>query len=205
MITKKILKKTITYKEYRNLIDELIHQNKTTGNNQNEQFVGFTKLNVHRMNRLDKTAKINPEFTQVVNNLSLNQIWVVITEAWCGDSAQLIPYMEKMAESSDGKIELSILFRDENPQLMECFLTNSTRSIPKLLALDKQSLNPVFIWGPRPAAAQQIMLDYKANKDMMTWDEFELKLHQWYTVDGGKTTVKEISKILASELKVLTH
>ena len=205
MITKEILDKTISYLEYRKHTEELLAQNKTKGNNQSEQLANFTKLNVQRMNRLDKTITISEELALKLKNIKTNQTWVVIAEAWCGDCAQLIPYIDKLALSSEGKITLQIIYRDENPQLMDCFVTNSTRSIPKLIALNQQELNPVFIWGPRPKPAQEIMLHYKANKDSITWNQFELNLHSWYSIDKGQTTLNEISQLLKTQSDVQIH
>ena len=196
MITKEILDNAFSYQEYREQTEDLLAQNKTTGNNQSEQLVGFTKLNVHRMNRLDKTIIINDGIANTLQNLTSNQIWVVIAEAWCGDCAQLIPYLEKLALKSEGKITLRIIYRDENPQLMDAYMTDNTRSIPKLIALNPEDFKTVFIWGPRPKPAQAIMHNYKANKDSITWEQFELSLHTWYSVDKGQTTLEEISQLL---------
>ena len=53
----------------------------------------------------------------------------------CGDAAHVLPVLNKFAEN-DTTITLSILLRDDNEELMDRFLTNGTRSIPKLIILN---------------------------------------------------------------------
>ncbi len=102
-----------------------------------------------------------------------------------------------MAEATKGKVQLRIVSRDLFPELIEEFATNGSKSIPKLIVLDNDKLNGVITtWGPRPEPAQQIMLNWKANKDSITWEEFEKSLHMWYTNDKGATTIKELLNVL---------
>jgi hypothetical protein len=49
----------------------------------------------------------------VVEVLKNEYIWMVISEGWCGDGAQLIPVFDKMVAESDGKIDMKIVLRDE--------------------------------------------------------------------------------------------
>ena len=91
------------------------------------------------MNRLDKTMKISEENSVKLKSLEREYIWLVISEGWCGDAAQLLPIVNKMAIES-GKIELSIVLRDENDALMNLFLTNNSKSIPIVIIVDKLEL-----------------------------------------------------------------
>lgn len=193
-----ILKKAMTYAEYRELIDSLIKQGKTTGVEQSEEKIEFTSLNVHRMNRLDKTIKIIPFMTEPLENMSEKQVWVVLTEAWCGDAAQNIPVLEKIAACSEN-IELRLLLRDEHPELMDRYLTNGGRAVPKLISLNAESLKELWTWGPRPEPAQAIMKEFK-ERQHQTKEQTVIDIQKWYAKDKGVTLQKEILFFLANDV-----
>ena len=125
-----------SYAEYRKLISDLLLEGKSTGNEQSEDLTHYSTLNETRMNRLDKTIKITEENLLNLKNLIGEYIWIVISEGWCGDAAQLLPIMNKMAEES-GKIDFRIVLRDENEELMDLYLTNKNKSIPILIVVNK--------------------------------------------------------------------
>lgn len=186
------------YRAFRAMADELIQQNKTTGNNQSEEYLNYTRLNIKRMDRLDKTLSLLPETVQIINNLNKKYLWIVITEAWCGDSAQNLPYIAAMAAASNGKIDLRIALRDEHEELMNAYLTNGARAIPKLVMLDAETLEELFVWGPRPKSGFELLQYYRAHKDTMTHDEFEKQLHTWYAQNKGEELQRELTEALIS-------
>jgi hypothetical protein len=151
----------ISYTEYLQLTEDLLSQGKTTGPNQSADYVHYTNLNFHRMKRLDKTIHLNSEIKAALQAMKTPQTWLVISEAWCGDAAQNVPILQKMADLNEN-IELKIILRDENLEVMELYLTNGGRSIPKLIALENNTLDELFTWGPRPASIQQVMNELKA-------------------------------------------
>jgi hypothetical protein len=126
LITSELIGKTQTYQTYREMIDELLAENKTTGSIHTEAYLDYSRMNVKRMNRLDKTAKVSSELEKVIKSIAVPQIWLVITEAWCGDAAQNIPFLVKLA-ALNPKIELRLILRDENPELMDEYLTEGAR------------------------------------------------------------------------------
>lgn len=151
----------ISYTEYLQLTEDLLSQGKTTGPNQSADYVHYTNLNFHRMKRLDKTIHLNSEIKAALQAMKTPQTWLVISEAWCGDAAQNVPILQKMADLNEN-IELKIILRDENLEVMDLYLTNGGRSIPKLITLENKTLDELFTWGPRPASIQQVMNELKA-------------------------------------------
>ena len=133
---KKKIQEAYNYEDYRSMIDELVAQGKTTGPIQGEMMMQHTTMNVQRMNKWDKIAKFDASAIERVNNLKCVHTWLVLTEAWCGDAAQNIPFMAKLAEQSP-LINLKLLLRDENLDLMDQYLTNGGRGIPKLIVLNE--------------------------------------------------------------------
>lgn len=190
------LKKTISYTDYRALVSNLLADGKATGPEQSEALTNYSLLNDRRMKRLDKTIKISEETILEFQKVKEPQTWLVITEGWCGDAAQNLPVLNKIAATTD-KIDLKIVLRDENLELMDLFLTNGGRSIPKLIALDKNN-NVIDSWGPRPTVATKMVADYKEKHGSLD-PQFKEDLQVWYNKDKGQS-VQEDFVNLATKL-----
>lgn len=184
--------KAMNYEQYNELFKQLVDDCKCTGEETQEK-IDYTKLNLSRSRRLDKTAKIAPEAVEVFKNISGKQTWLVISEPWCGDAAQTLPYLNKIAELS-GKIDLKIVLRDENLELMDQFLTNGSRSIPMTLMLD-EDLNLIRQWGPRSKAATQLVIDYKEEHGVID-DAFKEMIQVWYNKDKGVSIVNDLMEAI---------
>ncbi|APZ45742.1 thioredoxin family protein [Polaribacter reichenbachii] len=192
-IIKQSLENTYTYQEYRDLVSTLLSDGKATGPNQSEDLTNYSLLNDRRMKRLDKTIKINEETSNEINELREPQTWLLIAEGWCGDAAQNIPVIHKMAELNKN-IDLKIVLRDDNLELMDLFLTNGGRSIPKLIALDNEN-NVIDTWGPRPTLATKMVADYKVKNGAID-AQFKQDLQVWYNKDKGKSTQEDFVKMI---------
>jgi len=189
-ISSEIIEKGYSYNEYRDLIDKLLSEGKTTGENHSEAMLHFTKMNVHRMKRHDKRTDLNDELVEKLDDVNDEWIWLVLTEAWCGDAAQSLPIINKMAEASDN-ITLRLVLRDENLDLMDQFLHNGrSRSIPKLICINAKTHDVVGDWGPRPQEVQELY-DSLRNNTEMEYQEVAEKLHKWYADDKGQEIQKE--------------
>ena len=193
-IIKKSLKNSLSYTEYRNLVEGLVAENSTTGNEKTEDLAEYTKLNDKRMKRWDKTLKVSEESMQNIQKFNKKITWIVIAESWCGDAAHVIPVINKVAELNDN-IDLSLVLRDENPDLMDAFLTNGGKSIPKLVAIDNESGNVVNTFGPRPSVATKLVSDFKAEHGIIT-PEFKQDLQVWYNKDKGQSTIQDLVGLL---------
>lgn len=200
-IIKNSLAKSITYADYRQQVTDLLKEGKSTGNEQSEDLTKYSELNEVRMNRLDKTIQISEEVKTGLGNLQANYLWIVISEGWCGDAAQLLPIINKMAELSEN-IDLRIVLRDENDALMNKFLTNGGKAIPKLLILDAETLTVLSDWGPRPEGAKNLILDYKAQFGIVD-ETAKTELQKWYLHDKGISTQNEIMALVEKVEKQL--
>lgn len=189
------LSRSYSYKEYRDLVDELASMGKTSGTEQSESLIEYTQLNSMRMKRWDKTFKLPDPEKQRIEKFDKQVLWLVLSESWCGDASPSLPVMNKMAESSD-KINFKISFRDKNPELMELFRTNGTLSIPKLIMLDEQSLEVLNTWGPRPAKATKMVENFKKENGELT-PKFKQDLQLWYNKDKGQNILDDLIELLA--------
>ena len=188
------LAKATSYQEYRTVVQTLDEVGKSTGESQTEDLANYTKLNDRRMKRLDKTTKLTEEAIAKVKAYRGDVTWLVLTESWCGDAAQTMPVINKVAELSDN-ITLKVVLRDENEALMNEFLTNGGKSIPKLIVIDNISGNVITDWGPRPSKATKLVNDYKAEHGKLT-PEFKEDLQVWYNKDKGQNTVEDLLKLV---------
>ena len=191
----KALQKEYSYAEYRKLIVDLLQEDKVTGIEQSEDLLNYSALNETRMHRLDKTIVISDENITLLQSLKNNYIWLVLSEGWCGDAAQILPVLNKMALASSGKIELKIVLRDENEELMNLFLTNGSKSVPKLIVLEKASLNVEANWGPRPLGAVHLIQDYKEKHGRID-ETVKTDLQLWYLHDKGISAQNEIMNLM---------
>jgi hypothetical protein len=192
-IIQSALQNSHSYTEYRIIVSKLISEGKSTGKEQSADLLHYSELNEVRMKRLEKTLKLDPEVEKTLQNLKSKQTWLVISEGWCGDAAQILPIIKLMSEASEN-IDLKLVFRDENEELIHLFLTNGAKSIPKLLVLD-ESFNLINHWGPRPEGAKNLIIEYKANHGIVD-EAAKTALQKWYLEDKGISTMKEIVAIL---------
>lgn len=188
-IIQSALQKSLSYYEYLSLVSKLISEGKSTGNEQSADLLHYSELNEVRMKRLEKTLKLDAEVEKTLQNIASKQTWLIISEGWCGDAAQILPIIKLMSDASEN-IALKLVFRDENEVLMNQFLTNGAKSIPKLLILDEKS-NLINHWGPRPEAAKNLIIDYKALHGIVD-ETAKIALQKWYLEDKGISTMKEI-------------
>ena len=175
------------------MIDDRLLVGKTTGPNQSEAMFNYGKLNRQRIQRLEKTVQLREEVKKASRSSDRKVIWLILTEGWCGDVAQNIPVIEKIAGESVNITTLYIL-RDENLELMDQFLTNGARSIPKLIALDAETHGVIGTWGSRLASAQELSYELKARGVAKPLIMEELQ--RWYNADKGQTIQTEFLKLI---------
>ena len=188
------LDNSISYTEYFRLMQKLVQNKFTTGSDISEANINYTMLNEKRMSRWNKKLEISETYKAKILEFNSEIIWLVITESWCGDAAHLLPVINKVAELNPN-INLRIVLRDDNEGLMNQFLTNGSKSIPKLIMIDTDSLKVIASYGPRPSTATAMVENYKKEHGQLT-PEFKEDLQRWYNKDKGKTTIDDLTKLL---------
>jgi thiol-disulfide isomerase/thioredoxin len=192
----KALFNSYSYLEYRKIVSDLLSEGKSTGNEQSEDLLHYSTLNEARLKRLDKTIQVSEVVSMKLKGLRKEYIWLVIAEGWCGDAAQILPILNKMALETN-KIVLKIIFRDLNEDIMNHFLTNGARAIPKLLVIDKQTGKVCSDWGPRPEGALDLIRNYKVTHGVID-DEAKTQLQMWYLHDKGLSVQNEVIEMMYS-------
>jgi hypothetical protein len=192
-IIKESLTKSLSYDTYRKMVSDLLEQGKSTGPNQSDALLNYSNLNDARMNRLDKKTKLTDQTISTLKNTKKNQTWIMITEGWCGDAAQIGPVINKMSLETN-KVDFKVVLRDENEDLMNQFLTNGSKSIPKLIVLDENN-EVVSSWGPRPSIATKMVNDYKEIHGGLD-AAFKKDLQVWYNKNKGENIQEDIVAFL---------
>lgn len=171
----------------------LIGVEKDAALNSSETPLSHVPMNLQRITRIMKTIQLIPEMKQALNNLTDNKYWILISEHWCGDASQIAPVINAIAENSGGKIILKIVYRDQNPELIDAHLTNGAKAIPLLLQLNT-NFELTEIWGPRPDAAQKLVKELKSNSE--TAERYAEYLHKWYAQDKQQKIQQELLHLL---------
>lgn len=159
----------------------------------NPVYLHYAKLSQTRMARWWKTLEISRELAVLVKNISAPQQWIVITEPWCGDAAPAVPLIVKLAELNP-LLKYDLQLRDSEPFLINDYLTNGGKSIPKLIVRDADGKD-LFTWGPRPAGAQQLADSLRASGT--PYDVVATELQNWYNRDKGISFQQELCRLMS--------
>jgi len=142
-----------------------------------------------------KKAQIEQDFSVELLPLRL----LIITEPWCGDSTAILPVLMKIAETQ--QMEMRVLLRDENPKLIDLFLTRGGRAIPVILILNENG-DLLGRFGPRPKKAQDIYEQERAEIEAGRIEKIEVikKIRNFYSKDRGKVISEEFIHLLEEVL-----
>lgn len=160
-------------------------------------YLSYTKLNWSRMNRWFKTAKLSDEALGAIDKIDTPRQWIVITEPWCGDAAHNIPFIEMIA-SHNPLVSVSYELRDTAPFLIDQYLTNNTKSIPKLIIRDAQGRD-LGTWGPRPEACQELYAYLLREK--APFERINEEIQRWYNDNMGVDIQKELTQLITQTSK----
>ncbi|AQG78594.1 thioredoxin family protein [Spirosoma montaniterrae] len=202
VITPDLIASAMTYDQYVALSTERFNEGRSTTidpHYNTPEILGYVKLNLHRMSRLHRLTTLEPELRKALAEVLEPWTWLVLTESWCGDAAQSLPVIDLMASESPS-ITVGYLLRDENPALMNAYLTNGGRSIPKLICLRTRDLSEIGTWGPRPAGLQNLMIDWRTEK--LPLSEAVERAQRWYNDDHTQSVQAELLTLVRGWSKI---
>ncbi len=154
-------------------------------------FAQYLPQNWSRQSRLDRKFKLREDLQEETNKIDDAVNWLLITEHWCGDASQINPIINKVAVESNGKINLKLVYRDQNEALINAHLTDGrSKSIPILLQLDKD-YKLLSVYGPRPAEAQVLVKALLAQEE-----SYNIPLHTWYAKDKQQAIQDDLVNLL---------
>ena len=189
VITDDLISESFDYESYINYTEKRVSGNIKSGYKKSVSLADYTRLNLHRMKRIYKTTIIKDALINEIKCIKNKWLWVVITEPWCGDAANAVPVIAKITKQNKN-IKLRFILRDENPEVMDEYLTNGSRSIPILINLDAENLKEIGIWGPRPQILQDLVTSFKQKNNYLS-EELKEKIQLWYANDKTITIQDE--------------
>lgn len=184
----------MNFESYLALTDAIVKGENSAAPYDKAEMLDYTKMNAARMNRWLKTFEPSAEVKAAIGAINEFQQWIVITEPWCGDAAHIVPILHKLA-ALNHNIVLEISLRDAEPYLIDQYLTNGGKSIPKLIVRD-DSGKDIAVWGPRPAAAQELFNELKSNN--ASFDDMKIALQKWYNEDQAASTCQEVIALVGN-------
>lgn len=185
----------LSYPAYRALSEQLLTKGQTTNGQNAPEILGFTDQNLRRMAALDCDLTIRLELVALLNQVKEPWQWLVLTESWCGDAAENLPVWAKLAELTP-QIALNVLLRDQNGPLMDAYLTNGGRSIPKLICVAADTGREIGTWGPRPERVQQFLTDFKRQQPTAKLAELFGAVTAWYQADNTNALQEKLLIVL---------
>jgi hypothetical protein len=181
----------LSYIDYYQKIQNFASEKTTSGHDLTAERIEITKLNLHRMKRIND-AQTESQIYELPFPIGA----AILTEAWCGDSAQNIPWLEHFFNSCNPKIQSYYFFRDDNPELMNQFLTNGSRSIPKCIFYNLSNGQVLDTWGARPEEIMIWLASFRAQNPEISKHDWEIALHKYYTQNKGAAIMNDLSKII---------
>lgn len=157
-----------------------------------KEFKTYFELGLQRMDRMMKKYSPAPEDLAILDAKKFDGKILIITEPWCGDASQAVPVLFKFFE---GRNDVRVSYRDQDPSLITEFMTNGTNSIPIVVVLDK-NYEVINHWGPRPKPALEFLKRYKEDPDHYPKEQFYNDLQLYYAKNRGKDTIAELLELL---------
>lgn len=184
----------MNFQQYQDYFQDILSDPDPSAPYDNADYLDYAKLNWARQQRWLKTGEINSELAKLIADINKPQQWIIITEPWCGDASHTVPFIHKLSELNP-LINATYQLRDAEPFLIEQYLTNGGKAIPKLIIRDEAG-NDLLNWGPRPVACQAMYSSLTAeNADFET---VKTELQKWYNQDKGISFQAELLTALGN-------
>ena len=191
--TPSLISETISWQQYLALAQQYVNTNDKPEKYRDEKMLRYTYENVERIQRVLEQMKVETKLYNTLNTLGVKWTWVVLTEPWCGDAAQVVPALYTLSTCSEN-IDFRILLSDSHSDILDQFLTKGSRSIPKLICINELQ-EVIGTWGPRPAILQQLVLAQKDDTTKTFGDKVR-SIHQWYEQDKTNTLQEEFVQLV---------
>ena len=132
----------------------------------------------------------------VAEGRALHGTWhlLALSEDWCGDAVNILPVVAHLTEALPN-VDLRVLPRDENLDLMDAHLTNGhSRSIPVFILYDEDFRERGW-WGPRPGKLQRWVME--EGMKMEPGPRYA-ETRRFYARDKGTAILAEVLDLIRS-------
>ncbi|WP_221410442.1 thioredoxin family protein [Apibacter muscae] len=187
----------VSYDSYKEIIEKQAQEGINNEEDKDiQKLAEYTRLNLSRIHRNDKTLVLEESVLSILNKLNKKVNILAISEGWCGDASQIVPVVQKLAESSSN-IDFKLFFRDADEKLIQQYLTNGGKAIPIILFIDAETFEEMAHWGPRPQSCAPFLKKYKENPETYTHDDFAKDIQGFYNKDKGHEIANELTQIIS--------
>ncbi len=152
-----------------------------------EEFLRAATANAEMWHAMATRAQVPEEVLREVEAIGGRWHLLVLAEDWCGDAINTLPVLAALAARASN-LDLRVLPRDANPDLMDAHLTGTSRSVPVVMLLDANYVERAW-WGPRPAPLQGWVI--QTGRALTKEDRYR-EVRRWYARDRGTTTLAEV-------------
>lgn len=118
---------------------------------------------------------------------------LVVAEDWCGDSAQTVPYLEKLVEASPDTLELRIVRAKIGRAVMDAHPTPDGRGATPTVAVLGADGGLVGAWSERPAELEAWSIE---QRKVLSQRELHDRIAKWYAEDAGRSALSEILALI---------
>lgn len=191
MEIKKFWDNSVSYQEYLSNAAERLEHPQT---DEDKDYEEYYKLGIQRMNRMNEKFHPNEQQLERLAQKKFDGKILIISEAWCGDASQVVPVVSNFF----GTEKVKISYRDQDPSLIDDFLTNGSKSIPVVIILDKD-FNYINHWGPRPKHGKKLLEMHKADPEGFSKEDFYVKLQTYYAKNRGLDTIEELLELIPNQ------
>ena len=158
-----------------------------------KELVPLFAMNLKQSRDIRKNFRYNPGMEKKAKSYNADLKILVISEGWCEDAAQIVPIVDRLAETIG--VELKIVLRDENLALMEEYHTDGSFSVPMVIGVTPEG-EEAFRFGPRPAKAMVFTNRFKKDPDKYSKDDFIEDLDRFYLENHGQDIITEILELV---------
>jgi thioredoxin family protein len=181
----------MNFQSYQQLFQDTINSPSPAAPYDKPAYLHYARLNWSRMNRWLKQAIISDRLSEQVMKIKEPQQWIVITEPWCGDAAHSVPLLHRISLLNP-MISVDYQLRDSEPYLINSYLTNGSKSIPKLIVRSAQGTD-LLTWGPRPAKCQVLFEKLQSTK--ADFDTVAAEIQKWYNAFASTELQDELTDL----------
>lgn len=189
----------LTYEAYQAAWDAKLQQSLAGLDRVQRRYIYYARYNKERAERVVQAYQVSAALRDVIEKIDAPQLWMVLTEDWCVDSAYSLPIIAEAARLNP-LITLRIVPRDANLDIMDAYLTGTSRSIPKLVVFTETG-DEVLRWGPRPEAAR--LLRERLLADGRSGGEVSKQLIEWYDAGGWRRVEEELTEQLEAVVNLI--
>jgi len=139
-------------------------------------------------------ASVTPELITRMRALPEKRRLLVVTEDWCSDSANTVPYIARLVDGAPERLEMRVINSQLGKAVMDAHRTPDGRTATPTVVVLGADGRIIGAWTERPSSTQTWFLE----KQQTTMQKpLHDELIEWYARDAGKTTVAEIADILS--------